>query len=135
MRRMTMALLAALLLTMFGVGTASADPINSKNAEVFEIECDGETLTIVTTHGLPAHVVGDTRNFIPVQFTFTGTFTDPETGEEGMFTETFSIGKGKRTGQQDDLTTCMAALVVEDPDVGPVSVEITVLGFFTPRGR
>ena len=135
MKRMALVLAVAMVLAVFGSGIAAADPINSKNAFVFPVTCsNGQTYTVVTTGGIPAHIVGSTRNFIPVEFTLTA--IDPETGEE-LFSETFPVGQGNRVGLQDDLITCTAApAVFVDPETGEeITFVISVEAFLTPRGR
>jgi len=124
-----------MVMAVFGSGIAAADPINSKNAEVFPITCsNGQTYTVVVAGGIPAHIVGSTRNIIPVEFTFTA--IDPETGEE-LFSETESIGQGNRVGLQDDLITCTAAPeTFVDPETGEeITFVVSVEAFLTPRGR
>ncbi len=135
MKRMALVLAVAMVLAVFGSGIAAADPINSKNAEVFQVTCDnGQTYRIVAAGGIPGHIVGSSRNIIPVEFTFTA--IDPETGEE-LFSETESIGQGNRVGLQDDLITCTAApAVFVDPETGEeITFVISVKAFLTPRGR
>ncbi len=126
----TMAIAAVL-----AAGTASADPVNSKNAEIIPITCDnGQSYQIVVVAGLPGHIVGSTGNIVPVEFTFTA--IDPETGEE-LFSETESIGQGNRVGLQDDLITCTTAPVTfVDPETGEeMTFVISVEAFLTPRGQ
>ena len=136
MKRIALVLAVAMVMAVFGSGIAAADPINSKNAEVFPITCsNGQTYTIVTTGGIPGHIVGSTRNFIPVEFTLTA--IDPETGEE-LFSETFPVGQGNRVGLQDDLITCTVAetFVDVDPETGEeITFVVSVEAFLTPRGR
>ena len=124
----TMAIAAVL-----AAGVAFADPVNSKNAEIIPITCDnGQSYRVVVTSGIPAHIVGSTGNFIPVQFTFTA--IDPDTGEV-LFEETGTVGKGKKRGLQEDLITCKAGPFTEfDPELGQeVTFTVTVKGFLTPR--
>jgi hypothetical protein len=126
----TMAIAAVL-----AAGTASADPVNSKNARIIPITCDnGQSYQIVVVAGLPGHIVGSTGNIVPVEFTFTA--IDPETGEE-LFSETESIGQGNRVGLQDDLITCTTAPVTfVDPETGEeMTFVISVEAFLTPRGQ
>ena len=130
---MALVLAVAMVMAVFGGGIAAADPINSKNAEVFDITCDnGQTYQVVTSGGIPAHIVGSTRNIIPVQFTFT--VIDPETGETEVFSEPV---RGKKTGLQGDLITCETEpQTFEDPETGEaITVVIEVEAFLTPRGR
>ncbi len=126
----TMAIAAVL-----AAGVASADPINSKNAQIVTLDCGGEQVTVVTllnNRSVVANVVGTTGNFVATQFAGTVTFTDPETGEvvEEEFVD--PIGQGQKKGLQGSLTTCETTLTFEDPE-GTVIVDITVTGFFTPR--
>ncbi len=134
MKRIALVLAVAMVLAVFGGGIAAADPVNSKNAEVFHITCDnGQTYRVVTSGGIPAHIVGSSRNIIPVQFTFTA--TDPDTGEV-LFSETEPV-RGKKTGLQRDLITCETEpQTFEDPETGEtISLVIEVEAFLTPRGR
>ena len=134
--RRTLLLAATIAITvLLAVGIASADPIKSKNAEVFPISCtNGQTYTVVVVGGNAGHIVGSTGNIIPVEFTFTA--TDPETGEV-LFSETEPVGKGKKVGLQDDLITCTTEPVTEFiPELGQeVTFFLTVEAFLTPRGR
>ncbi len=135
MKRMALVLAVAMVLAVFGSGIAAADPINSKNAEVFQITCDnGQSYQVVVVAGLPAHIVGSSRNIIPVEFTFTA--TDPDTGEV-LFSDTVPVGKGKKTGLQGDLITCTAGPFTEFvPELGQeVTFFVKVEAFLTPRGR
>ena len=131
---MALVLAVAMVMAVFGGGIAAADPINSKNAEVFRVTCDnGQTYQVVTAGGTPGHIMGSSRNIIPVQFTFTA--KDPDTGEV-LFSETEPV-KGKKTGLQRDLLTCETApQTFEDPETGEtITFAITVEAFLTPRGR
>ena len=134
MKRMALVLAVAMVLAVFGGGIAAADPINGKNSEVFEITCDnGKTYKVVVAGGLPGHIVGSTRNIIPVQFTFTA--IDPDTGEV-LFSETEPV-RGKKKGLRGDLITCdTPPQTFEDPETGEtVTFFLTVEAFLTPRGR
>ena len=123
------ALSVALLLTL-GLGRTSADPVNNPNAEFFTLTCGGETIEIVVGGGAAAHIVDSTGVLIPASFTFVGTFVDPETGETTAVNDSFTVGRGKRTGQQDVLETCTFPIVD-----GGFTGTGTVTLFRTPRGR
>ena len=134
-KRIALVLAMALILATVGGGVAAADPINSKKAETFTVTCDnGQTFTVVVAGGLPGHIVGSTRNIIPMEFTFTA--TDPDTGEV-LFSETGTVGKGKKKGLQGDLISCTAGPFTEFvPELGQeVTFFIGVEAFLTPRGR
>ena len=129
----TAALLAALAAA---AGVAGADPVNSKNAQIITLDCGGEEVTVATvlqSGAVAVNVVGTTGNFVATRIAGTATFTDPETGEvvEDEFVD--PIGKGKKRGLGRSLTTCDTTVSFEDPEVGTVTVDLTVTGFFTPR--
>ena len=133
MRRTVLLVATMAIVAVLAGGMASADPVNSKNAEIIPITCDnGQSYRVVVTGGNPAHIVGSTGNFIPVKFTFTA--TDPLTGEV-LFEGTDTVGKGKKRGLQEDLITCKAGPFTEfDPELGrEVTFTVTVEGFLTPR--
>jgi hypothetical protein len=135
-KRMALILAVAMVMSTIGGGMAAADPINSKNAEVFTANCGGEQIRFVVNFNsasVTAHQVGSTRNFVATRFAGTATFTDPETGQ--LVSEPFDtpIGKGKKKGLQGDLRTCTTTLRDVDPEVGPLTLELTITGFFTPR--
>jgi len=135
MRRAVVLVATMAIAVVLAVGIASADPVNSKNAEVLTISCtNGQTYQIVVAGGGPGHIVGSNRNIIPVEFTFTA--TDPDTGEV-LFSETLPPGKAKQVGLQDDLITCTTEPVTEFiPELGQeVTFFISVEAFLTPRGR
>ena len=123
------AALAVALVLAFSPGQVGADPVNSSRAEFFTLTCAGETIEVVTTPGQPGHVLGSTGMLIPVAFTFIGTFVDPETGEVIELNDSFSIGQGKRTGQQVALETC--TFPISDGTFNAIG---TVTFFRTPRG-
>ena len=135
MRRIILLVAVSMIMAIVGSGIAAADPINSKNAEVFQVTCDnGQTFRVVTAGGIPGHILGSTRNIIPVEFTFK--VIDPVT-EEVLFTETEGVGQGKKVGLQDDLITCTTApQTFVDPETGEeITFVISVEAFLTPRGR
>jgi hypothetical protein len=134
-RRVVSILVAAMVMTGFGIGAALADPVNSKNAAVFEISCsNGQTYEIVVAGGIPGHIVDSTSNIIPTEVTFE--IIDPETGQV-IDSETFPIGQGNKKGLQGDLITCETEPLTDvDPETGEeVTFVITVEAFLTPRGQ
>ena len=122
----TMAIVAVL-----AVGTASADPVNSKKVQIATFDCGGEqvTVTFLLNPSAIFSVVGTTSNFVLTGGEGTATFT--EIGEVEEFE--FSIGQGEKKGLQGSLTTCDTTITFQDPEVGPVTVDFTFTGFFTPR--
>ncbi len=138
-RRMLVSLGLVLMLATAAVGTVGADPVNAKNAQLIEVVCGGQTLTVVVNgrgQFTPGHIIGSTGNLIPQAFTFTVTATDAMTGEV-LFSGTDTVAKGgQRQGLQDRLTTCTFSQTFTDPETGVTfTVSGTVTAFITPRGR
>ncbi len=134
MRRLVLLLAAMALALVVAAGVAFADPINSKKAPIVTFDCDGEqvTVTFLLNPSVVFNVVDTTGNFVLTRADGTATFTDPET-EEVVQEDFVFRGQGKREGLQDSLTTCTTTITFEDPVVGPVTVDFTFTGFFTPR--
>ena len=91
---------------LLAVGIASADPVNSKNAQFITLSCGGEELQVVTIENNRAVVVnevGTTSVFVIKSIQGSSTSTD------------------RQSEQQDELTSC-------------TTDGLTVTGFFTPRG-
>jgi hypothetical protein len=135
-KRVALILAMASIMTMLGVGIASADPINSKNVQRFHLDCGGEQITVVTifqNKAVVANIEGSTGNFVITRLSGTFTYTDPQTGEE--VTEPFDlpIGNGSKAGLQEDLISCTTPRIVQDPELGTLSVDLTLTGFLTPR--
>jgi hypothetical protein len=126
----TMAIVAVL-----AAGTASADPVNSKNVEIVTFDCGDEQLTVTFLLNPSSifSVVGTTSNFVLTGADGTATFTDPETGLPVVEQFVYRVGQGERTGQQGSLTTCDTTITLPDEGLGPVTVDYTFIGFFTPR--
>ncbi len=136
MRRAVLLATATAIVAVLAAGMASADPVNSKNVQIFTLDCGGELITVSTisnNNSIVVHEVGTTGNFVATRIAGTATFTDPVTGE--IVEEPFDIptGKGKKKGRGGSLTTCTTTDTFEDPEVGTVDVDLTVTGFFTPR--
>jgi hypothetical protein len=87
-------------------------------------------VTIFQNNALVANIEGSTGNFVITRLSGTFTYTDPQTGEE--VTESFDepISNGPQVGLQKDLISCTTPRIVEDPELG----DLTLTGFLTPRG-
>jgi hypothetical protein len=136
MRRAVLLAATMAIVAVLAVGTASADPVNSKKVLISTFDCGGEqvTVTLLLNPSAIFSVVDTTGNFVLTRVEGTETITDPETGEVlDEFEFEFPIGQGQRTGLQGSLTTCDTTLVFEDPEVGTVTADLTFTGFFTPR--
>jgi hypothetical protein len=135
MRRAVLLAAATAIVAVLAAGMASADPVNSTNAQIFTLDCGGEQVTVasnINNSAVVVNVVGTTGNFVATRIEGTATFTDPagEVVFEDEFVET--IGQGQKKGLQGSLTTCDTTLTFEDPE-GTLTLDLTVTGFFTPR--
>ena len=136
MKRVALVFAMASIITALGVGMGSADPINSKNVQTFQLDCGGEQITVVTifqNDAVVANIEGSTGNFVVTRLSGTFTYTDPQTGEE--VTEPFDlpIGNGSKAGLEEDLISCTTLRTVQDPELGTLTVHLTLTGFLTPR--
>ncbi len=135
MRRAVLLAATMAIVAVLAAGMASADPVNSTNAQIFTLDCGGEQVTVasnINNSAVVVNVVGTTGNFVATRIEGTATFTDPagEVVFEDEFVET--IGQGQKKGLQGSLTTCDTTLTFEDPE-GTLTLDLTVTGFFTPR--
>ncbi len=106
MRRAVQLAATMMITAVLTVGIASADPVNSKNAQFITLNCGGEPLQVVTianNRAVVVNEVGTTSVFVITSIGESSTSTDP--GSE----------------QQGELTSC-------------TTDDLTVTGFFTPRG-
>ncbi|HEU4973294.1 MAG TPA: hypothetical protein VFT35_15355 [Gaiellaceae bacterium] len=90
LRRVTVIGLFAIVLGVFAQ-TASADPVNAKNAGFFTAACGSTQLQVVVNgNGVftPAHVIGSTSVFVPTAFDLTFTFIPSGGGAAEVDTET-----------------------------------------------
>ena len=132
LRRVTVIALFAIVLGVFAQ-SASADPVNAKNAGFFTAVCGSTQLQVVVNgNGVftPAHVIGSTSVFVPTAFDLTFTFTPSGGGAPEVDTETSAKAR-----QPANAVTCQlpAALnTVTFPD-GIFTLDGTVTGFFTPN--
>ena len=135
MRRAVLLAATMAIVTVLAVGMASADPVNSKKAPISTFDCGGEqvTVTFLLNPSAIFNVVDTTGSFVLTRADSTATFIDENGEVVDLPTETFLVGQGKRTGLQDSLTTCTTTITFEDPELGPVTVDFTFTGFFTPR--
>jgi hypothetical protein len=132
MRRIVSVLMTAVIMALLGVGVALADPINSKKAITFTVNCEGETFRVVEPFGGgAAHILGDKRNIVVKEITFTA--KDPDTGE---VVDTATFATGKKVGLQGELVTCTRdPFTVIDPELGEIEILAEARVLFTPRGK
>jgi hypothetical protein len=133
MRRIVSVLVTAVIMALLGVGVALADPINSKKAITFTVNCEGETFRVVEPFGAggAVHILGDKRNIVVKEITFTA--KDPDTGE---VLDTATFATGKKVGLQGELVTCTRdPFTVIDPELGEIEILADARVLFTPRGK
>jgi hypothetical protein len=131
-RRIVTVFVAATILALLGGGVAIADPINSKKAFTFTVDCEGEVFEVVEPFGAggPLFILEDDKRHMVVK-EFTARVVDPETGE---VLDTVTVTGGKMVGLEGELVTCTCEpFRVIDPELGEVEIfaEATVL--FTRR--
>ncbi len=103
LRRVTVIALFAIVLGVFAQ-SASADPVNAKNAGFFTAVCGSTQLQVVVNgNGVftPAHVIGSTSVFVPTAFNLTFSFTPSGGGAPEVDTETSAKAR-----QPDNAVTC-----------------------------
>ena len=132
-RRVALAAIVALL-AVTAVQTASADPVNAKEAGLFTAVCGSTQLSVVVNGNgtfSPAHVIGSTAVFIPTAFDLTFTFTPSGGGVPEVETET----SAKQNAGRPTVTCALPAQLntVISPE-GTFTLSGTVTGFFTPQG-
>ena len=136
MRRAVLLAATMAIVAVLAAGIASADPVNSKNVRLATFDCGGEQVTVTFLMNPSAifNVVDTTGTFVLTRADSTATFIDPKTEEVvELPTSPFLVGQGQRTGLQGSLTTCDTTITFQDEELGPITVDFTFTGFFTPR--
>ncbi len=83
MRRAVLLAAATAILAVLAAGMATADPVNSKNAQIITLDCGGEQVTVTVilhNRAVVFNVVDTTGNFVITRVEGAATYTDPETG-------------------------------------------------------
>lgn len=137
LRKFVFAIVMVAVLAVANIGPALADPIKNPIALHAVLTCDGQEFTVVSPNEPTAsvHIVGETNMLVATEATIITTFTDPQTGETitNSFTVIYGAGHGQAQGLQGSLITCTRNLVVEDPDVGPVTIDVSVTFMKAPN--
>lgn len=137
LRKFVVAVMMVVALAIASIGPALADPINNPLAFHFTLTCGGQEFTVVSANEPTAtvRIVGETNMLVATEATVVTTFTDPQTGETitDSHTTIFGAGNGEAEGLQGSLTTCTHTLIVEDPDVGPVTIVVIGTFMMTPN--
>jgi hypothetical protein len=110
---------------------ATADPGHAKNAGHVQALCGTQTVNVVVNGNgtfTPAHVVGNTKMFIPTALNLTFTFT-PTTGNPTV--ETTNAQKASPTKRGTVTCTIPLQTLFSGPQ-GSATIQGSVTGFFTP---
>jgi hypothetical protein len=135
MKRALLLATTMVITALLAVEIASADPLNSPNAQTFTLNCAGEEVTLVTNvhnRASVVNVVDSTSNLVLTEIT--ATYTDE--GGEILGIDTLFVGQGNRTGLQDELITCTAPpeTFVDEETGETITVQISAEAFLTPLG-
>ncbi len=130
MKRITLAVAAALFAAVIGGGVAAAEP--GKNQVTVPAECNnGERITFVlNAQGNAGKIVGSDGNIIVNSYAVT--YKDASTGET-LFVDTFE--GGNKNGLQRSLVTCHGETTYTDNKYGEAGVDFDFQGLITPRGE
>jgi hypothetical protein len=123
-RVLVISFVAAFVLSLVASSAVAAPPETNPNYTTIDINCDGETLTLVETGGAVAFVQGTSQPGIALFITVFQD-TDGDGDEEVVFQSTNQIG----TGVEGRTVLCTGSFV----DEGGVPFRIEVVAFF-PRG-
>lgn len=107
---------------------ALADATGGHQAVHFALTCGGEHFTVVSPSEPSAAVqlADGTSVLIGTDALLITTYTDPQTGQVVSSTQHFvyGAGHGNAHGTQDRVATCTHTDVLDDPDVGPITVDL-----------
>ena len=130
--RLAVAVAAGAVLAGVGAGPALADATDGHNAVHFDLTCGGEQFTVVSPSEPAAAVqlAGSTSILVGTDALLTTTYTDPQTAQPVTTTQhvIYGAGHGDANGVQGRLLDCTNTIVVNDPDLGPIT--ITLVGQF-----
>ena len=125
---LVLALTAGVLTAGATVGPALADATGGRNAVHFTVSCGGEQFTVVSPSEPSAavQIVGSTSILVGTDALLTTSYTDPQTGQSITTTQhvVYGAGHGNANGVQDRLLDCTNTIVVEDPDLGPITITL-----------
>jgi hypothetical protein len=110
---------------------AAADPGHAKNASHVQALCGTQTVNVVVNGNgrfTPAHVVGNTKVFIPTALNLTFTFT-PTGGSP--IVNTTNVQKASPT-KRGTVTCAIPLQTLFSGAQGSTTIQGSVTGFFTP---
>jgi hypothetical protein len=123
---------AGILVAGVPVTAANADATTGHNAVHFTLTCAGEQFVVVSPSEPAAavQIVGTSSVLVGTDALLTTSYTDPQTGRLVTNTQhiVYGAGHGNANGTQDRAIHCVDTVVVNDPDVGPIT--ITLLATF-----
>jgi hypothetical protein len=129
-------LAAGLALAGAVVSPALADATGGNNAVHFNLTCGGEQFTVVSPSEPAATVqlAGSTRILVGTDALLTTSYTDPQTGQPVTTTQhvVYGAGHGNANGVQDRILDCTNTIVVNDPDVGPITITLVAQFILAP---
>jgi hypothetical protein len=122
-RVLILSLVSALFLSLVAASAVAAPPETNPNYTTIEVDCEGETLTVVQTGGPVVFVEGTSRPGIALNLTAFADI-DGDGVEEVVFSHTLKLGRGL-----EGRTVMCTGTVVDEQG----SFRFEVVAFF-PRG-
>lgn len=129
MKRITLAVAAAMFAAVIGAGVAAAEP--AKNQVTVPAMCDdGKRHTFVLNdEGNSGHVLQSTSNVITVWYEVT--YVDPD--GDPMATDSFD--RGNKAGLEGAMISCHGETTLDHWQLGTVKAVFDFGGFVTPQGK
>jgi hypothetical protein len=125
-----------ILLVGVPVSAANADATAGHNAVHFTLTCAGEKFAVVSPSEPAAavQIVGISSVLVGTDALLTTTYTDPQTGQLVTNTQhiVYGAGHGSANGTQDRAIHCADTTVVNDPDVGPITITLLATFLLAP---
>lgn len=134
--RLAVATAASVVLVGVGASSALADATGGRNAVHFNLTCGGEQFSVVSPSEPAAAVqlVGSTSILVGTDALLTTTYTDPQTGRPVVTTQhiVYGAGHGDANGVQGRLLDCTNTIVVNDPNLGPITITLVARFILAP---
>jgi hypothetical protein len=134
--RLAVATAAGVVLAGVGASPALADATDGRNAVHFNLTCGGEQFGVVSPSEPAAAVqlIGSTSILVGTDALLTTTYTDPQTGQPVATTQhvVYGAGHGDANGVQGRLLHCTNTIVVDDPDLGPITITLVAQFILAP---
>jgi hypothetical protein len=134
--RLAIAVAAGLALAGAVASPALADATGGSNTVHFNLTCRGEQFTVVSPSEPAAAVqlAGRTSILIGTDALLTTSYANPQTGQPVITTQhvVYGAGHGNANGVRDRILDCTNTIVVNDPDVGPVTITLAAQFILAP---